>query len=72
MKLVAQLEDLLYQSQQAPKTEELRLSAWSILVNESEAVSLGIKDNSSGSVYTPPSYRQGESGEVFLVWADGT
>ena len=72
MKLVAQLEDLLYHSQQAPKKEELRLSAWRILVHESEAVSLGIKDNSPGSVYTPPSYRQGESGEVFLVWADGT
>ena len=71
MKLVAQLEDLLYQSQHAPKKEELRLSAWRILVHESEAVSLGIKDNSPGSVYTPPSYRQGESGEVFLVWADG-
>lgn len=72
MKLVAQLEDLLDQSQQAPKKEELRLSAWRILVHETEAVSLGIKDNSPGSVYTPPSYRQGESGEVFLVWADGT
>ncbi len=72
MKLVSQLEDLLYHSQQAPKKEELRLSAWRILVHESEAVSLGIKDNSPGSVYTPPSYRQGESGEVFLVWADGT
>lgn len=71
MKLVAQLEDLLYQSQHAPKKEELRLADWRILVNESEAVSLGIKDNSPGSVYTPPSYRQGESGEVFLVWADG-
>ena len=71
MKLVAQLEELLYQSQQAPKQEALRLSAWRILVHESEAVSLGIKDNSPGSVYTPPSYRQGESGEVFLVWADG-
>jgi PmbA protein len=72
MKLVAQLEDLLYQSQQAPKKENLRLSAWRILVHESEAVSVGIKDNSPGSVYTPPSYRQNESGEVFLVWADGT
>lgn len=72
MKLVAQLEDLLYQSQQAPKKEDLRLAAWRILVHESEAVSLGVKDNSPGSVYTPPSYRQGESGEVFLVWADGT
>ena len=71
MKLVAQLENLLYQSQHAPKKEELRLSDWRILVNESEAVSLGIKDNSPGSVYTPPSYRQSENGEVFLVWADG-
>jgi len=71
MKLVAQLEDLLYQAQHAPKKEELRLSDWRILVHESEAVSLGIKDNSPGSVYTPPSYRQGESGDVFLVWADG-
>ncbi len=71
MKLVAQLEELLYQSQHAPKKEELRLSGWRILVHESEAVSLGIKDNFLGSVYTPPSYRQGENGEVFLVWADG-
>ena len=71
MKLVAQLENLLYQSQHAPKKEELRLAAWRILVNESEAMALGIKDNSPGSVYTPPSYRQGESGEIFLVWADG-
>lgn len=71
MKLVAQLEDLLYQSQHAPKKEELRLTDWRILVSESEAVSVGIKDNSPGGVYTPPSYRQGESGEVFLVWADG-
>ncbi|WP_407307397.1 metallopeptidase TldD-related protein [Desulfosporosinus sp. SB140] len=72
MKLVAQLEDLFYQFEHAPKHEHLRLSAWRILVHESEAVSLGIKDNSPGSVYTPPSYRQGESGDVFLVWADGT
>ncbi|MDA8223874.1 metallopeptidase TldD-related protein [Desulfosporosinus sp.] len=72
MKLIAQLEDLLYQSQQSPKKEELRLSAWRIVVHESEVVALGIKDNSPGSVYTPPSYRQGESGDVFLVWADGT
>ncbi len=71
MKLVAQLEDLLYQSQHTPNKEELRLSGWRILVHESEAVSLGIKDNSSGGVYTPPSYRQSENGEVFLVWADG-
>ncbi|TGE32656.1 metallopeptidase TldD-related protein [Desulfosporosinus sp. Sb-LF] len=72
MKLVAQLEELLYQAQHSPKKEETRLSAWRILVHESESVSLGLKDNSPGSVYTPPSYRQGQSGEVFLIWADGT
>jgi PmbA protein len=71
MKLIAQLEDFLYQSQQVPKKKELRLSGWRIIVHESEAVSLGIKDDSLGSVYTPPGYRQGENGEVFLVWADG-
>ncbi|MBP1759106.1 MAG: putative Zn-dependent protease-like protein [Firmicutes bacterium] len=71
MKLIAQLEDLLYQSQQAPKRDELKLSDWRIVVHESEVVALGIKDNSPGSVYTPSSYRQGESGDVFLVWADG-
>lgn len=72
MKLIAQLEDLLYQSQRVPKREDLRIKDWRIVVHESEAVALGIKDNSPGSVYTPPSYRQGESGDVFLVWQDGT
>ncbi|MBC2721409.1 metallopeptidase TldD-related protein [Desulfosporosinus sp.] len=72
MKLIVQLEDLLHQFQRAPKREDLRLSAWRIVVHESEVVALGIKDNSPGSVYTPPSYRQGESGDVFLVWGDGT
>ncbi|MFZ3132997.1 MAG: metallopeptidase TldD-related protein [Desulfosporosinus sp.] len=71
MKLVAQLEDLFYQAQHTPRKEKLRLADWRILVHESEAMSLGIKDNSPGSVYTPPSYRQGENGEVFLIWADG-
>lgn len=72
MRLIAQLEDLLHQYQKSPKKEELRLSAWRIVVHESELVALGVKDNSPGSVYTPPSYRQGESGDVFLVWSDGT
>ena len=71
MKLVAHLEDLLYQAQHTPMKEELRLADWRFVVNESEVVSLGIKDNSPGSVYTPPSYSQSESGEIFLVWADG-
>lgn len=71
MKLVAQLEELLYQAEVKPTDEDLRLQGWRILIHESQAISLGIKDNMPGSVYTPPGYRMGESGEVFLVWADG-
>lgn len=71
MKLVDLLAELLSKAQHAPPKEELRLAGWRVLVHESETVSLGIKDNSAGSVYAPPSYRQVENGEVFLVWADG-
>jgi len=71
MKLIAQLEELLYQAQHSPRSKELQLMGWRTVVNESRAVSLGVKDNLPGGVYTPPSYHQGESGEVFLVWADG-
>lgn len=71
MRLVAQLEELLHQFQIKPAEEGLRLKGWRIFVHEMKAVALGIKDNSPGSVYTPPAYREGESGEVFLVWADG-
>ena len=71
MKLTAQLEELLYQAQHSPRSKELQLIGWRLVVNESRTVSLGVKDNLPGGVYTPPSYNQGESGEVFLVWADG-
>lgn len=71
MKLIAQLEELLYKAQTAPVNPDLHLKDWRILVHESQGISLGIKENRPGSVYTPPSYRRGESGEVFLVWQDG-
>ncbi len=71
MRLVAQLEELLYHFQVRPDEETLRLKGWRIFIHEMKSVALGIKDNSPGSVYTPPTYREGESGEVFLVWADG-
>ncbi|MDA8228567.1 MAG: metallopeptidase TldD-related protein [Desulfitobacterium hafniense] len=70
MRLIAQLEDILNRVQASPPKEELKLKAWRVLIHESKAISLGLKDNIPGGVYTPPSYRQGESGEVFLVWAD--
>ncbi|MHB1652097.1 MAG: metallopeptidase TldD-related protein [Desulfitobacteriaceae bacterium] len=71
MKLVAQLEELLRKFQTASDAGEYRLSGWRIFVHESQSLALGLKDNSPGSVYTPPAYREGESGEVFVVWADG-
>lgn len=71
MKLISELEEILHRASSKPETETLRLKGWRVLVHESQAVSLGLKDNSPGSVYTPPSYRFGESGEVFLIWSDG-
>lgn len=71
MKLIAHLEDLLYQAQTSPALEKQRVRDWRIVVYEAQRIALGIKDNEPGSVYTPPSYRQGESGEVMIVWEDG-
>lgn len=71
MKLIAQLEDLLYKAQTSPAQQEYKVRDWRIVVHEAQLISLGIKDNAPGSVYTPPGYRQGESGEVFIVWEDG-
>jgi PmbA protein len=71
MKLVAQLEEFLHKAKSSPKEEELSIQGWRLLVHEAKLVSLGIKENSPGSVYTPPSYRQGESGEVYIIWGDG-
>ncbi|MHB1406742.1 MAG: metallopeptidase TldD-related protein [Desulfitobacteriaceae bacterium] len=71
MNLISQLEETLHKASANPWDKDLRLQGWRVLVHESEAVSLGLKDNVSGSVYAPPSYRLGESGEVFLVWDDG-
>lgn len=71
MKLIAHLEDLLYKAQTSPVDQKLKIRDWRIVVHEAQLISLGIKDNAPGSVYTPPSYRQGESGEVVIVWEDG-
>jgi PmbA protein len=71
MKLIAQLEEFLHKVKSSPKNEELKIEGWRVLVNEARLISLGIKENSPGSVYTPPSYREGESGEVYIIWGDG-
>lgn len=71
MKLIAQLEEFLHQAKSSPETDQLKIKEWRIFVHEAQLISLGIKENSPGSVYTPPSYRQGESGEVYIIWEDG-
>ncbi|MEL1134253.1 metallopeptidase TldD-related protein [Desulfitobacterium sp. THU1] len=71
MKLVAQLEEFLHSAKSTPSRNDLGIRDWRILVHEASALSLGIKENSPGSVYTPPSYRQGESGDIYIIWEDG-
>lgn len=71
MKLVKQLEGFLQRAKKAPLNDELRIRDWRFMVQEARLISLGIKENSPGSVYTPPSSRQGESGEVYIIWEDG-
>lgn len=71
MNLIAQLEEFLHKAKSSPENDQLRIQGWRILVHEAQLIALGIKENSPGSVYTPPSYRQGESGEVYIIWADG-
>ncbi|HVJ48168.1 metallopeptidase TldD-related protein [Desulfitobacterium sp.] len=71
MKLIAHLEELLYKAQTSPVQLKLKVRDWRIVVHETQLTSLGIKDSAPGSVYTPPSYHQGESGEVVIIWEDG-
>ncbi|AFM01755.1 putative Zn-dependent protease-like protein [Desulfitobacterium dehalogenans ATCC 51507] len=71
MKLVTQLEGFLQKAKRTPVKDELRIRDWRFMVQEAKLISLGIKENSPGSVYTPPSNRQGESGEVYIIWEDG-
>jgi len=47
------------------------IKGWRVVVDESHTLSLGIKENVAGSVYTPPSFRRSEHGEAFIVWEDG-
>lgn len=71
MKLVAQLEEFLHDRKTNPASSELAIRDWRIVVQEAQQISLGIKENSPGTVYTPPSYRKGETGELYLIWEDG-
>lgn len=47
------------------------LQDWRISLFDTQLLSIGIKNNSGGSVYTPPAYKNSESADIFLVWEDG-
>lgn len=51
--------------------EGIKLKEWRITLAQAQRINLGVKNNSAGGVYTPPSYSDRESGEVFLIWEDG-
>ncbi|NMA69076.1 MAG: peptidase [Desulfitobacterium sp.] len=71
MKLVAQLEEFLHDRKANPASPDLAIRDWRIVVQEAQQISLGIKENSPGTVYTPPSYRKGEKAELYIIWEDG-
>lgn len=70
-KLVKQLSDVLNDARGSPLVNGTRLHASRLAVRKTDLISLGLKNNVGGSVYTPLPYRRVESGEVFLIWEDG-
>jgi len=44
---------------------------WRISVFHNQMITLGMKNNQAGSVYTPPAYKKSDSAEILLVWEDG-
>lgn len=67
--LLDSLLDVLNKAQIKP-VKSVRLKEWRVTLFQSQRINLGVK-NKAGSVYTPPSYSNMESGEVFLIWEDG-
>ncbi len=68
--LLETLLDVLNKAQIKP-IDGVKLKGWRITLGQSQRINLGVKNDSAGSVYTPPSYSGRESGEVFLIWEDG-
>ncbi|RNC29527.1 MAG: hypothetical protein AWM53_00525 [Candidatus Dichloromethanomonas elyunquensis] len=68
--LLADLTQVLQNAQAGPVLG-VRLRDWRAAVFRTQIIMLGIKNNIGGSVYTPPSYKNSESAEIFLVWDDG-
>lgn len=56
---------------QSVSVNGVRLQDWRVSLFQAEMITLGIKNNVGGSVYTPPAYKNTENAEIFLVWEDG-
>jgi PmbA protein len=68
--LLNQLFDNFNRIQSDP-IKGIRLQDWRISYELTEMITLGIKNNVGGSVYTSPAYKNAEIAEIFLVWEDG-
>lgn len=68
--LLHNLLDILHKTERVP-VKGHTLADWRISLYQTQMVTLGIKNNIGGSVYTPPTYRSSESADIFLVWKDG-
>jgi len=64
------LPEVLAKEQQN-SSKNYRLKDWRVSFQQSQMITLGIKNNVGGSVYRPPAYKSTESVSLFLVWDDG-
>lgn len=49
----------------------LRILDWRITCSQTQMITLGIKNNSTGGVYSPPALKDSERAEIYLIWEDG-
>lgn len=56
---------------QAARISGVTIKDWRISLHRNQLITLGIKNNIGGSVYTPPAYKSNENADVFLIWSDG-
>ncbi len=68
--LLQDLQDVFNQTRTKP-VQGFWIEDWRIAYFDTEMISLGIKNNIGGSVYTPPAYKSSQSAEIFLIWQDG-
>lgn len=68
--LLEQVTGILHRAQSGSTSAGFRLKDWRIYLSRTETISLGIKNNAAGSVYSPPSAKNTEKAEIYLIWED--